>query len=577
MREPAITYSTYSTYWTPAGELNMNYDYIIVGAGSAGCILANRLSASGQYSVLLLEAGRADDSFWFKIPVGFTKTYYNETYNWMYYSEPEKELDNRSLYCPRGKVQGGSGSINAMIYVRGQEQDYEDWAQAGNKGWSYRDVLPYFRKLESHPLGNTDYHGANGPIGISPMKDHAHPICHVFVKGCEQAGYKRTDDFNGAQFEGAGIYDVNTRNGQRSSSSFEYLHPVLNRKNLTVEREVLVTQVLFDANRRATGVVVKQNGSARHLTAKREVILSAGAVDTPKLLQLSGVGDSALLAEHRIPLVHHLPAVGQNLQDHLCVSFYYRSNVKTLNDEMRPLLGKLKLGLQYLLTRKGPLAMSVNQAGGFFRSSEKEALPNLQLYFNPLSYRIPKSNKASLEPEPYSGFLLCFNPCRPSSRGSIQIASDRAEDAAKIRINALTTQKDIDEAIEGCELVRKIMSTTALKDITVEEISPGPQVNDRDAFLRYFREQSGSIYHLCGSCAMGPDDGNSVVDERLRVHGMSGLRIVDASIFPNITSGNINAPTMMVAEKGAEMILEDALASAGAQAKESAKAFAAAH
>ncbi|ALL68737.1 Choline dehydrogenase [Paraburkholderia caribensis MBA4] len=555
----------------------MNYDYIIVGAGSAGCILANRLSASGQYSVLLLEAGRADDSFWFKIPVGFTKTYYNETYNWMYYSEPEKELDNRSLYCPRGKVQGGSGSINAMIYVRGQAQDYDDWAEAGNKGWSYRDVLPYFRKLESHPLGNTEYHGANGPIGISPMKDDAHPICHVFIKGCEQAGYERTDDFNGAQFEGAGIYDVNTRNGQRSSSSFEYLHPVLNRKNLTVEREVLVTQVLFDAERRATGVVVKQNGSARHFTAKREVILSAGAVDTPKLLQLSGVGDSALLAEHRIPLVHHLPAVGQNLQDHLCVSFYYRSNVKTLNDQMRPLLGKLKLGLQYMLTRKGPLAMSVNQAGGFFRSSEKEALPNLQLYFNPLSYRIPKSNKASLEPEPYSGFLLCFNPCRPSSRGSIQIASDRAEDAAKIRINALTTQKDIDEAIEGCELVRKIMSTAALKDITVEEISPGPQVKDRDAFLQYFREQSGSIYHLCGSCAMGPDDGNSVVDERLRVHGMSGLRIVDASIFPNITSGNINAPTMMVAEKGAEMILEDARAAAGAQAKESAKAFAGAH
>ncbi|MBN3767809.1 GMC family oxidoreductase N-terminal domain-containing protein [Burkholderia sp. Ac-20365] len=553
----------------------MNYDYIIVGAGSAGCILANRLSASGQYSVLLLEAGKADDSFWFKIPVGFTKTYYNETYNWMYYSEPEKELDNRSLYCPRGKVQGGSGSINAMIYVRGQEQDYEDWTKAGNKGWSYRDVLPYFRKLESHPLGNTEYHGANGPIGISPMKDAAHPICHVFVKGCEQAGYRRSDDFNGAQFEGAGIYDVNTRNGQRSSSSFEYLHPVLNRKNLTVEREVLVTQVLFDANKRATGVVVKQNGSARHFTAKREVILSAGAVDTPKLLQLSGVGDSALLAEHRVPLVHHLPAVGQNLQDHLCVSFYYRSNVKTLNDEMRPLLGKVKLGLQYLLTRKGPLAMSVNQAGGFFRGSDKEAVPNLQLYFNPLSYRIPKSSKASLEPEPYSGFLLCFNPCRPSSRGSITIASDRAEDPAKIRINALTTQKDIDEAIQGCELVREIMSTAALKDITVEEISPGPQVNDREGFLKYFREQSGSIYHLCGSCAMGLDDGSSVVDDRLRVHGMSGLRIVDASIFPNITSGNINAPTMMVAEKGAEMILEDALAGAGALAKESAKVFAA--
>jgi len=554
----------------------MNYDYIIVGAGSAGCILANRLSASGQYSVLLLEAGRADDSFWFKIPVGFTKTYYNETYNWMYYSEPEKELDNRSLYCPRGKVQGGSGSINAMIYVRGQEQDYEDWSKAGNKGWSYRDVLPYFRKLETHPLGNTEYHGANGPISISPMKDDVHPICHVFLKGCEQAGYKRTDDFNGPKFEGAGIYDVNTRNGQRSSSSFEYLHPALDRKNLTVEREVLVTQVKFDSNRRATGVVVKQNGSTREFTAKREVILSAGAVDTPKLLQLSGVGAKSLLAQHGVPLVHELPAVGQNLQDHLCVSFYYRANVKTLNDEMRPLLGKIKLGLQYLLTRKGPLSMSVNQSGGFFRGSESEPLPNLQLYFNPLSYRIPKSNKASLEPEPYSGFLLCFNPCRPSSRGSIQIASNRAEDAAKIRINALTTQKDIDEAIQGCELVRKVMSAPALAEITVEEISPGPQVNTREAFLQYFREQSGSIYHLCGSCAMGPDDGTSVVDDRLRVHGMSGLRIVDASIFPNITSGNINAPTMMVAEKGAEMILEDALA-AGAQAHETVKAVAAAH
>jgi choline dehydrogenase len=553
----------------------MNYDYIIVGAGSAGCILANRLTASGQHSVLLLEAGGKDSSFWFKIPVGFTKTYYNETYNWMYYSEPEKELDNRSLYCPRGKVQGGSGSINAMIYVRGQPHDFDDWVAAGNKGWSFRDVLPYFRKLESHPLGNTQYHGADGPIGISPMKDAAHPICHVFLKGCDQAGYKRTDDFNGAQFEGSGIYDVNTRNGQRSSSSFEYLQPVLSRKNLTVEREVLVSRVLFDNNKRATGVAIQQNGSTRTIKANREVILSAGAVDTPKLLQLSGVGDAALLAKRGVPLVHALPAVGQNLQDHLCVSFYYRSNVKTLNDEMRPLLGKLKLGLQYLLTRKGPLAMSVNQSGGFFKGNDQQTQPNLQLYFNPLSYRIPKSNKASLEPEPYSGFLLAFNPCRPTSRGSIEIASNRVEDAAQIRINALTTEKDIDEVIQGCELVRKVMATPALSGITVEEISPGPQVNTREGFLEYFREQSGSIYHLCGSCAMGSDVATTVVDERLRVHGMAGLRVVDASIFPNITSGNINAPTMMVAEKGAEMILEDAQKDRGAARAKSE--FAATH
>ena len=541
----------------------MNYDYIIVGAGSAGCILANRLSVSGEHSVLLLEAGGKDSSFWFKIPVGFTKTYYNETYNWMYYSEPEKELENRSIYCPRGKVQGGSGSINAMIYVRGQPHDFDDWVAAGNKGWSFRDVLPYFRKLESHPLGDTPYHGANGPIRISPMKDAVHPICHVFLKGCDQAGYKRSDDFNGAQFEGAGIYDVNTRNGQRSSSSFEYLHPVLDRKNLTVERDVLASRVLFDDDKRATGVVIEQNGSTRTFTANREVILSAGAVDTPKLLQLSGVGDAALLAKHGIALVHALPAVGQNLQDHLCVSFYYRASVKTLNDEMRPLLGKLKLGLQYLLTRKGPLAMSVNQSGGFFKGNDQQSNPNLQLYFNPLSYRIPKSNKANLEPEPYSGFLLAFNPCRPTSRGSIEIASNRAEDAAKIRINALTTDKDIDEVIQGCELVRKVMATPALRGITIEEISPGPQVSSHEGFLQYFREQSGSIYHLCGSCAMGSDVQTSVVDERLRVHGITGLRVVDASIFPNITSGNINAPTMMVAEKGAEMILEDAQSEPG--------------
>ncbi|WP_206997012.1 GMC family oxidoreductase [Trinickia mobilis] len=541
----------------------MNYDYIIVGAGSAGCILANRLTASGKHTVLLVEAGGKDSSFWFKVPVGFTKTYYNETYNWMYYSEPEKELDNRSIYCPRGKVQGGSGSINAMVYVRGQRHDFDDWAKAaGDQGWSYEGVLPYFRKLESHPLGNTKYHGADGPIGITPMKEGAHPIVHTFLKGCEQLGYRRNEDFNGEQIDGAGIYDLNTKNGQRASSSFMYLHPVLGRPNLTVERDALVTRVRFDEKKRAVGIALTQHGKPREFTASKEVIMAAGAVDTPKLLQLSGVGSEALLAKYNVPLVHELPAVGQNLQDHLCVSFYFRANCKTLNDEMRPLLGKLKMGLQYLLTRKGPLSMSVNQGGGFFKGDESLEHPNLQLYFNPLSYRIPKSNKASLEPEPYSGFLIAFNPCRPTSRGSIEIGSNRAEDAAKIRINALTTKKDIDEAIQGSILIRKLMTAPALKDITIEEISPGPRCKTEADMLKYFRENSGSIYHLCGSCTMGDDAATSVVDARLKVHGIEGLRIVDASVFPNVTSGNINAATMMVAEKGAEMILDDAKASA---------------
>ncbi|MXN79132.1 choline dehydrogenase [Burkholderia sp. 4701] len=538
----------------------MTYDYIIVGAGSAGCILANRLSESGRHSVLLLEAGERDASFWFKVPVGFTKTYYNRRYNWMYYSEPEAQLAGRTLYCPRGKVVGGSGSINAMVYVRGQRSDFDDWAAAGNPGWGYDDVLPYFRKLETHAAGTTDphHHGASGPIHITSMKADVHPIVHTFLKGCDQLNLPRSDDFNGARFEGAGIYDLNTKNGERCSSSVAYLRPALGRANLTLRSGVLVRRVTFDGTR-ATGVVVAGPHGDETIDAAREVILAAGAVDTPKLLQLSGVGDPALLARHRVPLVHALPAVGRNLQDHLCVSFYFKANRPTLNDEMGTLFGKLKIGLRYLLTKRGPLAMSVNQAGGFFRGAADAHEPNLQLYFNPLSYRIPKSAHASIKPEPYSGFLIAFNPCRPTSRGAIEIASNRAEDAATIHINALTTQKDLDEAVQGSKLIRALMRAPALQAMTVEEISPGPQVASDDALLQYFREQSGSIYHLCGSCAMGPDARTSVVDAALRVHGLRGLRIVDASVFPNITSGNINAPTMMVAEKGADLILADAL------------------
>jgi len=539
----------------------MTYDYIIAGAGAAGCVLANRLSASGQYTVLLLEAGGKDSSLWFKIPVGFAKMYYNPTFNWMYYSQPQKQLGNRAIYAPRGKVQGGSGSINAMIYVRGQAHDFDDWAANGNDGWGFKDVLPYFRKLENHPLGDTEYHGASGPISITPMKGQTHPICDVFLEGCEQLGYSRSDDFNGPKFEGAGLYDVNTRNGERCSSSFAHLHPALGRKNLTLEHYALVDQVLFDdEGKRAVGVEISQNGVKRTFAARKEVILCAGAVDTPKILQLSGVADKTLLAKHGIKPVKHLPAVGQNLQDHLCVSYYYKANIPTLNDQLSSLFGQALLGLKYLFTRKGALAMSVNQAGGFFRGNDDQSHPNLQLYFNPLSYQIPKNNKASLKPEPYSGFLLCFNPCRPTSRGHIEIASSNPRDAALIDPNYLSTQKDIDEVIQGSRLMRKIMSAPALKDITVDEVLPGPVVESDEQMLEYFRHNSGSIYHLCGSCAMGADVQTSVVDKRLKVHGIDGLRIVDASIFPNVTSGNTHAAVLMVAEKGADLILQDAVA-----------------
>lgn len=314
---------------------------------------------------------------------------------------------------------------------------------------------------------------------------------------------------------------------------------------------------MFDEQLRANGVVVRQRGQLRSFHANREVIVAAGAVDTPKLLQLSGIGDQALLARYGIPLRHHAPAVGRNLQDHLCVSFYFRATRKTLNDELGSWYGQLKAGIQYLFKRSGPLAMSVNQAGGFFKGSPQERDPNIQLYFNPLSYTIPKNPKASLKPDPYSGFLLFFNPCRPSSRGSIAIASADASVPAAIRPNYLSTQKDRDEAVQGARLIRELIKAPALRDLIDAEVSPAASVSDDASMLKFFREQAGSIYHLCGSCAMGPDAATAAVDAALRVHGVQALRVVDASVFPNITSGNINAATMMVAEKGAALILEE--------------------
>jgi choline dehydrogenase len=534
------------------------YDYIVVGAGSAGCILAHRLTEGDKYSVLLLEAGGTDDALRFKVPIGYVYTYYDKKSNWMYSLQPQKQLSNRTLYCPRGKVQGGSGSINALIYIRGQKSDFNEWAELGNTGWSYEDVLPYYKRLEAHPLGNTDYHRANGRVHITPMKDQAHPICTAFLDACEGFGYPRNDDFNGASMEGAGIYDINTHGGLRDSSSRAYLQEALNHARLTVEHHCLVDRIVLDGQRKATGVAFLQDGERRYANASREVILAAGAVDTPKLLQLSGVGDADLLQKHAIPVAHHSPAVGKNLQDHVCVSYFYKANRRTLNDEFSSWIGKARAGLQYLLMRTGPLSMSVNQAGGFLKSDAGQAHPNIQLYFNPLSYEIPKNGSQALRPEPYSGFLLAFSACRPTSRGTVEIASSHADDAPLIQPNFLTTQKDVDEAIKGSQLVRKIMGSAALRAITVEETKPGNRVQTEADMLQYFREEAGSIYHLCGSCAMGADPSRSVVSSRLKVHGVDSLRIVDASIFPNVTSGNINAPTMMVAEKGAAMILEDA-------------------
>lgn len=538
----------------------MTYDYIVVGAGSAGCIVASRLSEDGRHSVLLVEAGGNDNSFWFSIPVGYARSYYNPRVNWMYRSEPEAELHDRSIYVPRGKVQGGSGSINAMIFVRGARTDFDDWARAGNPGWGYEDVLPYFCKLETHAGGASEWHGGDGPIHVTPMRGMTHRISDAFLESCHSLGLPMNEDFNGADMEGAGVYDVNTNRGRRSHSSAEYLRPALGRRNLAIERDAQVERLTFDTGGRVTGIELVQNGSRRTFTARREVVLTAGAVGTPQIMQLSGLGDGATLKAVGIDVRRHLPAVGQNLQDHLCASYYYRATIPTLNGTFGSRIGQARLGLQYLLTGKGPFAMSVNQAGGFFCGAADEAQPNIQLYFNPLSYRIPREPKAGLTPEPYPGYLICFNSCRPQSRGSIAITSADPRSAPAIRPNYLTADRDVAEVLQGSRLVRRIAAASVLASVTAEEVSPGPACDTDAALIDYFRENSGSIYHLCGTCAMGPDTGTSVVDARLRVHGVEGLRIVDASIFPNITAGNINAPTMMVAEKGAALILEDGAA-----------------
>lgn len=532
-----------------------SYDYIIIGAGSAGCILAERLSASGQYQVLLVEAGGKDNHPWFKIPMGYGKLYYHPKHNWMHYTTPQAELNQRPLYVPRGKVQGGSGSINAMVYVRGAAADFDDWAGAsGDPAWSYRAVLPFFKQLEKHWSSDPVYHGQAGNIHITSMRDGMHVASQHFLRACAELGYPENRDFNGAQLEGCGVYDTNIGHGIRDSSSRAYLHPARKRPNLSIMHHTLAEQILFNAQRQAVGVRVRQGSGQSVFTARREVILSAGVVESPKLLELSGIGDAARLQGLGIPLVMHLPQVGEQLQDHLCASFYYKTRIPTLNQAFTSWQGMLKMGWTYLSQRSGPLAQSVNQAGGFLKTAPDLPQPNMQLYFNPLSYTIPKSGRVAIKTDPYPGILMAFAPCRPTSRGSIHAHTPDAGSAPRIAPNYLSTSHDQQEAIAGCRMIRGLAAAGALQEIITEETIPGLATATDEELLAFFRAQSGSIYHLCGTCRMGNNPDDSVVDSTLRVHGVHGLRVVDASVFPNITSGNINAPVMMVAERAAGWI-----------------------
>ena len=534
------------------------YDYVIVGAGTAGCVLANRLSADGRTRVLLLEAGGSDRTVWIQLPIGYGRTFFDRRINWMYDTEAVPGLNGRNSYWPRGKVIGGSGSINAMVHVRGQRHDFDDWAALGNSGWGWDNVLPFFIKAEDHDLGASAWHGVGGPQHVTDIGSKAHPLCKRFIAAGEALGLSFTPDLNGEQTEGVGIYQINTRGGWRASTANEYLRPALRRGGVELRTKAHATRILFDG-KRATGIGYRRNGQLHRAMARREVILSGGSINSPQLLQLSGIGDPVQLHKLGIAPLIDASAVGRNLQDHLAVSYFYKTSVPTLNDELRPLFGKIKAGLRYMMDRGGPLSMSVNQGGGFVRSDPEQPRPNLQLYFTPASYtQTPLSERKLLNPDPFSAFLLSFNSCRPTSRGHLHIRSSDPFEQPTIQPNYLATQADIDEARAGNRLLRALAKAKPLSDIITEELVPGASVQGDDALMDDFRNRADTVYHPTSTCIMGRYAAMSVVDERLRVHDIRGLRVIDASVFPTITSGNINAPTVMVAEKGAAMIIEDA-------------------
>jgi choline dehydrogenase len=444
-----------------------------------------------------------------------------------------------------------------MVYVRGQPRDFDDWKALGNSGWGWDDVLPFFKKSEDFDW-HSAHHGRGGPQHVTDISPHAHPICHSFIETAQALGYPLSSDFNGGTPEGVGFYQINTRGGWRASTANAFLHPARKRKTLTLLTNAQATRVVIE-DRRAIGVEYKKGRESQIAKARCEVILAGGAINSPQLLMLSGIGDARHLRNVGVEPLVDAKAVGQNLQDHIAVSYFYKVRTATLNDVLHPLLGKIKAGLRYVANRSGPLSLSVNQSGGFVRSDPSKTHPNLQLYFSPVSYTgTPLSERKLLNPDPFSAFLLSHNPCRPTSRGHIELGCADPMTYPVIHPNYLATQADIDDVLAGNQLLRQLARTKPLADIITEEIIPGAGIDGDEALLADFRARADTVYHPTSTCMMGIDPKTSVVDCRLRVHGVDGLRVIDASIFPTITSGNTNAPTVMVAEKGASMVLEDA-------------------
>ncbi|MDA9433845.1 GMC family oxidoreductase [Bradyrhizobium sp. CCBAU 51627] len=522
------------------------FDYIVVGAGSAGCVLANRLSANPKNRVLLLEAGPEDRNLWIHVPLGYGKLFKHPGLNWLYETAPEPQMHERRIAQPRGRVLGGSSSINGLLYVRGQREDFDAWRAAGHVGWGYDDLLPYFIRAEDQQRGASSYHGVGGPLSVSDPTE-PHLLCDAFIAAAREGGHPVNPDFNGESQEGAGYYQATARRGRRASSAVAYLRPIRSRKNLKVVTGALARRIIFNA-RRATGVEWTRKGRVEIASARREIIISAGAINTPQLLQLSGVGDSGRLSRFGIDVVHHLPHVGENFQDHLQARVVYRaSKPVTLNDDLKSPLRTLRLGLKYLLQRKGGLTVSAGYAGGFFCTElATDRRPDIQVHFITFS-----TDAMGTRLHDFSGFTASACQLRPESRGYVRITSPDPSVAPEISANYLGTQGDREAVVSGLGLIRSIMRQPAMAPFVAAEEMPGSSNTSAEELLEYTRRTGGSLYHASCTAALG-----LVVDDRLRVKGIDGLRVVDASIMPAVISGNTNAGVIAIAEKGADMILE---------------------
>ena len=527
---------------------NQQFDYIIIGAGSAGCVLANRLSADPQNRVCLLEAGPEDSLPWIHLPIGYGKTMWDARVNWKLNTAPEPGMNNREIYWPRGKCLGGSSSINGLIFIRGQKEDYDQWRDLGNVGWGWDDVLPYFKKAEGNDRLGEPLHSRDGPLKASSIPKK-HPLVEAFKLAANALGVPTTDDFNNLTQEGVGYYQLSTHKGLRCSTAVAYLRPARKRQNLTVLTNSQATRILF-TDRKASGVELFHQGKKITLQANKEVLLCAGAIQSPQLLQLSGIGPAKLLQEFDIPLIQDLPGVGENLQDHLQYRLIYELNQPiSTNDQLRSIFGKVKMGLDWLLFRGGPLSIGINQGGLFTKVMPTSTRPDIQFHLGTLS-----ADMAGGTVHPFSGFTMSVCQLRPESRGSVRIQSPDPLVPPRIVANYLDTQYDRDISIAAIKFARSITQTQPLSNLIAREVKPNNPQSNED-ILAFCRETGATIFHPSGTCKMGPDDDSmAVVDTDLRVRGVSGLRVIDCSVMPRLVSGNTNWPVVMIAEKAADII-----------------------